>query len=145
MYRDYVRLFKQSFLADQHGTMLGGLILRCISVNFQSRWRPSRSTQDSRAAVRSFARSWTLELKNRKIRVNAVSPGPIATPMLSSAGTGLSEEQVEEFKKNLLNNIPLGRIGHPDEIAKAVAFLASDDSSYITGIELFVDGGVAQI
>jgi NAD(P)-dependent dehydrogenase (short-subunit alcohol dehydrogenase family) len=63
----------------------------------------------SKAAVRSFARSRTLELKNRKIRVNAVSPGPIATPMLSSAGTGLSEQQVEQFKKNLLNSIPLGR------------------------------------
>jgi NAD(P)-dependent dehydrogenase (short-subunit alcohol dehydrogenase family) len=99
----------------------------------------------SKAAVRSFARSWTLELKNRKIRVNTVSPGPIATPMLSSAGTGLSEEQIEQFKKNVLNSIPLGRVGNPDEIAKAVAFLASDDSSYITGIELFVDGGAAQI
>jgi NAD(P)-dependent dehydrogenase (short-subunit alcohol dehydrogenase family) len=69
----------------------------------------------------------------------------IETPMVSSAGTGLSEEQIEQFKKNILNSLPLGRIGHPDEIAKAVAFLASDDSSYITGIELFVDGGLAQI
>jgi NAD(P)-dependent dehydrogenase (short-subunit alcohol dehydrogenase family) len=96
------------------------------------------------AAVRSFARSWTVDLKNRKIRVNAVSPGPIATPMLSSLGMGLSEEQFEEFK-NALSMVPLGRMGHPDEIAKAVVFLASDDSSYIAGIELFVDGGVAQI
>jgi NAD(P)-dependent dehydrogenase (short-subunit alcohol dehydrogenase family) len=89
----------------------------------------------TKAAIRSFARSWTVDLKNRKIRINAVSPGPIATPMVS----GL--EQVEQWKKG----VPLGRLGNPDEIAKAVAFLASDDSSYITGIELFVDGGLAQI
>jgi NAD(P)-dependent dehydrogenase (short-subunit alcohol dehydrogenase family) len=69
----------------------------------------------------------------------------ISTPMLSGQGMGLSEEQVEQFKKSVLNNVPLGRVGNPDEIAKAVAFLASDDSSYITGIELFVDGGLAQI
>ena len=99
----------------------------------------------TKAAIRSFACSWTVGLKNRKIRVNAVSPGPIATPMATSAGSGLSEEQVDEFKKNILNMVPLGRVGIPDEIAKAVAFLASDDSSYITGIELFVDGGLAQI
>ena len=65
--------------------------------------------------------------------------------MLSGQGMGLSEEQVEQFKKSVLNSVPLGRVGIPDEIAKAVAFLASDDSSYITGIELFVDGGLAQI
>jgi NAD(P)-dependent dehydrogenase (short-subunit alcohol dehydrogenase family) len=103
----------------------------------------------TKAAVRSFARSWTVDLKNRKIRVNAVSPGPITTQMVSrylasSVGMGLNAEQ-EELKKDVLSRIPLGRMGHPDEIAKAVAFLASDDSSYITGIELFVDGGRAQI
>ena len=84
-------------------------------------------------------------MKNRKIRVNAVSPGPIVTPMVSSVGMGLSEEQVEQFKKSVLSRVPLGRMGNPEEVAKAVAFLASDDSSYITGIELFVDGGIAQI
>jgi NAD(P)-dependent dehydrogenase (short-subunit alcohol dehydrogenase family) len=99
----------------------------------------------TKAAVRSFARSWTVDLKNRKIRVNAVSPGLISTPMLSAQGMGLSEEQFEQFKKSVLNSLPLGRLGTPDEIAKAAAFLASDDSSYITGIELFVDGGIAQI
>jgi NAD(P)-dependent dehydrogenase (short-subunit alcohol dehydrogenase family) len=65
--------------------------------------------------------------------------------MVSSVGMGLSEEQVEQFKKSVLNSVPLGRMGNPEEVAKAVAFLASDDSSYITGIELFVDGGIAQI
>ena len=95
----------------------------------------------TKAAVRSFARSWTVELKDRKIRVNALSPGPIATP----ARSGWPEEQFEQFKKSVVNRVPLGRMGNPDEIAKAVAFLASNDSSYVTGIELFVDGGMAQI
>jgi NAD(P)-dependent dehydrogenase (short-subunit alcohol dehydrogenase family) len=95
----------------------------------------------TKAAVRSFARSWTVELKDRKIRVNALSPGPIATP----ARSGWPEEQVEQFKNSVVNSVPLGRMGNPDEVAKAVAFLASDDSSYVTGIELFVDGGMAQI
>ena len=99
----------------------------------------------SKAAIRSFARSWTVDLKHRKIRVNAVSPGGIDTPMVSSRGMGVSEEQFEQFMKAFTNSVPMGRIGNPDEIAKAVAFLASDDSSYITGIELFVDGGIAQI
>jgi NAD(P)-dependent dehydrogenase (short-subunit alcohol dehydrogenase family) len=99
----------------------------------------------TKAAIRSFARSWTVDLKNRKIRINAISPGPIATPMVSSVGTGLSEEQVEQFTASIVNTVPLGRMGNADEVAKAVSFLASDDSSYITGIELFVDGGMAQV
>jgi NAD(P)-dependent dehydrogenase (short-subunit alcohol dehydrogenase family) len=103
----------------------------------------------NKAAIRSFARSWTVELKDRKIRVNALSPGPITTPSRSRLYAAVKEswpeEQVEQFKKNFVNSVPLGRMGNPDEIAKAVAFLASDDSSYITGIELFVDGGLAQI
>ncbi len=97
----------------------------------------------TKAAVRSFARSWTVDLKARKIRVNAISPGPIDTPGLN--GLGLSEQQIEEFKKNMVGSVPLGRMGDADEIAKAALFLASDDSSYVTGVELFVDGGMAQI
>jgi len=97
----------------------------------------------TKAAVRSFARCWTLDLKNRKIRVNAISPGPIDTPGLS--GLAQTEEQVQQMKSGLASSVPLGRLGTPDEIAKAVVFLASDDSSYVTGIELFVDGGMAQI
>jgi NAD(P)-dependent dehydrogenase (short-subunit alcohol dehydrogenase family) len=96
----------------------------------------------TKAAIRSFARSWTLDLKHRKIRVNAVSPGPIDTPFVN---TVLNKQQSEEFLKNSLKSTPMGRMGSPDEVAKAVSFLASDDSSYITGIELFVDGGMAQI
>jgi NAD(P)-dependent dehydrogenase (short-subunit alcohol dehydrogenase family) len=83
------------------------------------------------------ARSWTVDLKNRKIRVNAISPGVIETPM--------SAELSEQLKTILVSAVPMGRMGRPDEIAKAVAFLASDDSSYMTGMELFVDGGLAQI
>jgi NAD(P)-dependent dehydrogenase (short-subunit alcohol dehydrogenase family) len=97
----------------------------------------------TKAAVRSFARCWTVDLKGRKIRVNAISPGPIDTPGYDSMG--LSKDQKEQFKKNIVLSVPMGRMGSPDEIAKAVLFLASDDSSYITGTELFVDGGMAQI
>ncbi|HWY56059.1 MAG TPA: glucose 1-dehydrogenase [Terriglobales bacterium] len=97
----------------------------------------------TKAAVRSFARTWTTDLKDRRIRVNAISPGSIDTPglsdLLASSATG------EQRKKMISTMVPLGRLGTPDEIAKAVVFLASDDSSYITGIELFVDGGFAQV
>jgi NAD(P)-dependent dehydrogenase (short-subunit alcohol dehydrogenase family) len=123
----------------------GGSIVLTASVGGSKGFEGVSVYGATKAAVRSFARSWTVDLKNCKIRVNAVSPGPIVTPMFSGQGMGLSEEQVEEFKKNVLNMVPLGRMGHPDEIARAVAFLASDESSYITGIELFVDGGIAQI
>jgi NAD(P)-dependent dehydrogenase (short-subunit alcohol dehydrogenase family) len=97
----------------------------------------------TKAAVRSFARTWTMDLKERHIRVNAVSPGPIDTPGLNKVleSTGAFEQTMDMFT----NNVPLGRLGMPDEIAKAVVFLASDDSSYITGAELFVDGGIAQV
>jgi len=97
----------------------------------------------TKAAVRSFARTWTTDLKDRRIRVNAVSPGSIDTPglsdLLASSDTG------QQRLKMISNAVPLGRLGTPNEIAKAVVFLASDDSSYITGTELFVDGGFAQV
>jgi NAD(P)-dependent dehydrogenase (short-subunit alcohol dehydrogenase family) len=97
----------------------------------------------TKAAVRSFARTWTTDLKDRRIRVNAVSPGPIDTPGLNDlvASSGAGEQRL----KMISNSVPLGRLGTPDEIAKAVVFLASDDGSYITGTELFVDGGMAQV
>jgi len=97
----------------------------------------------TKAAVRSFARTWTTDLKDRRIRVNAVSPGSIDTPGLSDLLA--SSEVGEQRKKMISNTVPLGRFGTPDEIAKAVVFLASGDSSYITGTELFVDGGIAQV
>jgi NAD(P)-dependent dehydrogenase (short-subunit alcohol dehydrogenase family) len=97
----------------------------------------------TKAAVRSFARSWTVDLKHRKIRVNAISPGPIDTPGVN--GLAQTKEQIEQIKTSLVASVPMGRMGSSDEIAKVVSFLASDDSSYVTGIELFVDGGMAQI
>ncbi len=97
----------------------------------------------TKAAVRSFARTWILDLKERKIRVNAISPGPINTPGLD--GLGQTAGVGDQLKESLLASVPMGRIGTPDEIAKAVVFLASDDSSFVTGTELFVDGGAAQI
>lgn len=98
----------------------------------------------TKAAVRSFARTWTLELRSRKIRINVVSPGPIDTPGLNNfiRGMGMGEEQI---KKAIISSVPMGRMGAPDEVASAVLFLASDDSSFVTGVELFVDGGMAQI
>jgi len=97
----------------------------------------------TKAAVRNFARSWILDLADRHIRVNVVSPGPIATPGLE--GLAETEEQARQFKAGMVANIPMGRLGAPDEVAKAVVFLASDDSSFVNGTELFVDGGFAQI
>jgi NAD(P)-dependent dehydrogenase (short-subunit alcohol dehydrogenase family) len=97
----------------------------------------------TKAAVRSFARTWTTDLKQRRIRVNAVSPGSIDTPGLSDLLA--SSDAGQQRLTMIANSVPLGRLGTPEEIAKAVVFLASDDSSYITGTELFVDGGFAQV
>jgi len=97
----------------------------------------------TKAAIRSFARTWTTDLKDRHIRVNAVSPGPIDTPGLNDLLA--SAEGGEQRRKMISNLVPLGRFGTHNEIAKAVVFLTSDDSSYITGTELFVDGGFAQV
>ncbi|MFJ5983293.1 SDR family NAD(P)-dependent oxidoreductase [Enterobacter cancerogenus] len=96
----------------------------------------------SKAAVRNFARSWALDLQGRGIRVNVVSPGPVKTPGL---GGLVAEEQRQGLFEALAAQVPLGRIGEPAEIGKAVAFLASDAASFINAIELFVDGGMAQI
>jgi NAD(P)-dependent dehydrogenase (short-subunit alcohol dehydrogenase family) len=93
----------------------------------------------TKAAVRAFARTWTTDLKDRRIRVNAVSPG------FTDTAPWHSVEAAEERMKAIASTVPLGRFGTPDEIAKAVVFLASEDSSYITGTELFVDGGFAQV
>ena len=91
----------------------------------------------SKAAIRSFVRTWTTDLKERRIRSNVVSPGPINTPLLN--------RQSPKMIARIASTIPMGRLGEPEEVAKVALFLASDDSSFVTGIELFVDGGRAQV
>ena len=91
----------------------------------------------TKAAIRNFVRGWTVELKDRRIRSHVLSPGPIDTPIIGG--------QPQDAMARILSTIPMGRMGEADEVAKAALFLASDDSSFVTGIELFVDGGRAQI
>jgi NAD(P)-dependent dehydrogenase (short-subunit alcohol dehydrogenase family) len=120
----------------------GAVILNSSIVG--SKGLPANSVYSAtKAAVRSFARTWTTDLKPRHIRVNAISPGSIETPGLRDLLA--SSEVGEQRRKLIANAVPLGRFGTPEEIAKAVVFLASDDASYITGAELFVDGGFAQV
>jgi NAD(P)-dependent dehydrogenase (short-subunit alcohol dehydrogenase family) len=97
----------------------------------------------SKAALRSFARSVAAELVGRGIRVNTVSPGPIETPIFGR--TGLTKEAMEEFAKQIVSTVPMNRLGQPEEVAGVVAFLASADASFITGVEINVDGGMGQI
>jgi NAD(P)-dependent dehydrogenase (short-subunit alcohol dehydrogenase family) len=105
---------------------------------------PAHGTYSAaKAAVRSLARTWTIELKGRGIRVNAISPGAIDTPIIDSQVATVAE--ADELRARFAAATPLGRIGRPEEIASAALFLASDDSSFVAGIELFVDGGIAQV
>src|SRR5712672_3293639 len=116
----------------------GGSIILNASI-VASTGNPAFSVYSAtKAAVRSFARTWILDLKERKIRVNAISPGPIDTSGLD--GLGQTAGVGDQLKESLLTSVPMGRIGTPDEVAKSVIFLASDDSSFVTGTELFVDG-----
>lgn len=121
----------------------GGSVILNASVVASKGFDASSVYSATKAAVRSFARTWTTDLKARKIRVNAVSPGPIDTPGFEAVAGG--REQAEQMKAGMAAAVPLGRVGTSDEIARAVVFLASDDSSFVTGTELFVDGGMAQI
>jgi NAD(P)-dependent dehydrogenase (short-subunit alcohol dehydrogenase family) len=91
----------------------------------------------TKAAIRSFVRTWTTDLKERRIRSNVISPGPIKTP--------LTKRQSPDLIERIVSTVPMGRMGEPEEVAKVALFLASDDSSFVTGIELFVDGGRAQV
>ncbi|WP_434106058.1 SDR family NAD(P)-dependent oxidoreductase [Paraburkholderia caffeinilytica] len=121
----------------------GGSIVLISSIT-GSKGTPAFSVYGaSKAAVRAFARSWMLDLKTRGIRVNVVSPGPTDTPGLTALA--MDEDHAREIKVRLANTIPLGRLGRADEIAKATLFLASDDSSFINGVELAVDGGASEI
>ncbi|CAF1492169.1 unnamed protein product [Adineta steineri] len=120
----------------------GSIILNGSVVSIKA--HPAASVYSStKAALRSFARCWTVDLKERKIRVNTLSPGPTDTPGLR--GLAKNEEEAKQLLASRAAGVPMNRVGTSDEIAKAAVFLASDDSSYITGIELFVDGGYAQI
>ena len=120
----------------------GSIILNASIVSIKG--MPAFSVYSAtKAAVRSFARSWTSDLKDRKIRVNVISPGPIETPILD--GLGDTEEQRQGIRSYMTSIVPLGRIGQPDEIGKTAVFLASDDASFVAGVELFVDGGAAQV
>jgi NAD(P)-dependent dehydrogenase (short-subunit alcohol dehydrogenase family) len=121
----------------------GGSIILNASIVASKGFASNSVYSATKAAVRSFARTWTTDLKDRRIRVNAVSPGPIDTPGLREL---LASSEVGKQRTEMISTgVALGRLGTPDEIAKAVVFLASDDASYITGIELFVDGGFAQV
>ena len=116
--------------------MTGGSIILNSSIARVKGFPGTTVYSASKAAIRSFARTWTAELKG-KIRVNVISPGTIDTAIFDGAP--------QEMKNGFVSIIPMGRMGNPDEIASAALFLASDDSSFITGIELFVDGGTAQV
>jgi NAD(P)-dependent dehydrogenase (short-subunit alcohol dehydrogenase family) len=120
----------------------GSIILNASIVSIKG--MPAFSVYSAtKAAVRSFARSWTTDLKDRKIRVNVISPGPIDTPILD--GLVETEEQRKGLRAQFSSIVPLGRMGQPDEIGKTAVFLASEDASFIAGVELFVDGGAAQV
>ena len=97
----------------------------------------------TKAAVRSFARTLTTELVERGIRVNVVSPGPITTPIFGR--TGLPKEMLDEFARDIVTKVPMKRFGKPEEVADAVLFLATPESSYITGVDINVDGGMGQV
>lgn len=121
----------------------GAIVLNASLVSIKG--SPAFSVYSAtKAALRSFARTWAVDLKGEGIRVNAVSPGVVPTPGYHTS-LGMTQQQVDEYVQSVIPVIPLGRTGTMEEIAKAVAFLASDESSYITGSELFVDGGQGQI
>ena len=146
--------FERSFTANVKGTLFaaqkalpllrdGSAIILIGSIITTRAIAGYSAYAASKAAIRSFARQWMLDLAKRRIRVNAISPGPIDTPGLDSLAE--TEEQRRQFKAQLAGRVPLGRLGEADEVAKAAVFLASDDASFVNGVELFVDGGLAQI
>jgi NAD(P)-dependent dehydrogenase (short-subunit alcohol dehydrogenase family) len=143
---EHVRQLRVAFTVQKALPLLqpgGSIVLNASMVS--STGSPAFSVYSAtKAAVRSFARTWSVDLKERKVRVNAISPGIVPTPGYNTS-LGMTQQQVDQLVQSSIGNIPLGRPGTADEIAKAVLFLASDDASYVTGIELFVDGGLAQV
>ncbi len=147
-------LYEQTFGTNVKGVLFtvqkalplipdGGSIILNGSVVSLKGFPASSVYSATKAAVRSFARTWTTDLKGRKIRVNTISPGPIETPIFDTFTK--SEEEQKAVKAQFASGVPLGRMGQPDEIGKAALFLASDDASYVAGAELFVDGGTGQV
>ena len=137
---------KGTFFAVQQALPLmsdGGSIILTSSIAHYKGFDGHTIYAASKAALRSFARSWTTDLKGRGIRVNCLSPGPVATPIISKMGISQSDREI--FDASIASRIPLGRLGKPNEVAAAALFLASDESSFISGIDLSVDGGMGQI
>jgi NAD(P)-dependent dehydrogenase (short-subunit alcohol dehydrogenase family) len=118
----------------------GGSIILTSSIASEKVLEGHAVYAGTKAAIEAFARSWALELKDRRIRVNVLSPGPVNTPIL--AKLGVAPEARPEFEAQTAQAIPLGRLGRPDELASAALFLASDDSSFVTGVNIRVDGGI---
>jgi NAD(P)-dependent dehydrogenase (short-subunit alcohol dehydrogenase family) len=121
----------------------GGSIILVSSIANSKAMPAYTAYSASKAAIRSFARTWTLELKDRGIRVNSLSPGPVDTPIIDMQFS--TREETDKLRETFAQAIPLGRLGRPEELASAALFLASDDSSFVAGIDLPVDGGMAQI
>jgi NAD(P)-dependent dehydrogenase (short-subunit alcohol dehydrogenase family) len=121
----------------------GGIILLCGSNASQAGFPGFGTYSATKAAIRSFARTWTMDLRDRKIRVNVISPGPIDTPIWTSIN--LPEEVIEQMKEQIVARVPANEMGRSEDVAKAASFLASNDGRFIRGIELFVDGGMASV
>ena len=138
--------FKGAFFTVQKGLPLlrdGGAVICNTSVVDQKGWAGTSVYSASKAALRSLTRTLAAELVGRRIRVNAVAPGPISTPIYGRMG--MPADALDQFASGIMAQVPMKRFGDPDEIAKAVAFLASDEASYITGVELNIDGGLGQL
>ncbi|MCF1595190.1 SDR family NAD(P)-dependent oxidoreductase [Streptomyces muensis] len=123
----------------------GGAIVLVSGLAHQLGWADFTAYSASKAAVRSYARSWAAEFKDRGIRVNTISPGPVDTPILDGLAASSSPADQEALRAGLAAGVPMGRLGRPEEIAASVLYLATDDSGYLTGADLPVDGGATQL
>lgn len=146
--RQFAINVRGTFFTVQKGLRLikdGGTIVVISSVVNQKGFPGIPVYSATKAAVRSFVRSWANELKERGIRVNSVSPGPVQTPMMDGLAGSDAKDAIEANRQRFAAGVPLGRVGRPEEIANAALFLASEDSSFTTGFDLLADGGISQI